>query len=207
MFNCLRSSKMNQMISFSLFVVKVIIFYFPNLSRSHPLRKPNFSMKNKNFFNWTMTYRKNSDIFFPFAFFKNKTIYFKPKIKNIKKKTGYIAWISNLCNTTKTKLFHNYVTSLQKYIPVDIYGVCGTHKCSYSDKNIPMDPDLETCYKILKTKYFFYLSFEEKNCVDYYTEKIYYALQPGIVPIVWDEIDYDIFPKNSVIKLKDFTGK
>lgn len=52
---------------------------------------------------------------------------------------------------------------LQKYIPVDIYGACGTLKCAISEK--------QKCDQMLNTDYKFYLAFENSLCYDYITEK------------------------------------
>jgi hypothetical protein len=54
---------------------------------------------------------------------------------------------------------------LQKYIPVDIYGKCGTQKC-------PRSTETE-CYEMLNRDYKFYLAFENANCKDYLTEKLF----------------------------------
>ena len=58
---------------------------------------------------------------------------------------------------------------------MDIYGSCGSLKCPRRDSE---------CIEMLKT-YKFYLAFENSNCRDYVTEKLFMnALQNGVVPIV-----------------------
>ncbi|CAH8875251.1 unnamed protein product [Trichobilharzia szidati] len=60
---------------------------------------------------------------------------------------------------------------------VDIYGECGSKKCPRLSE--------ESCFKILREKYKFYLSFENSLCKYYVTEKFYRnALQNDIIPIV-----------------------
>lgn len=60
---------------------------------------------------------------------------------------------------------------------VDIYGECGTLGCSVEDK--------EDCYDMLDTDYKFYLAFENSNCKDYITEKLFEnTLRHNILPIV-----------------------
>ena len=58
-----------------------------------------------------------------------------------------------------------YAHELQKYIPVDIYGACGTKTCPRSTAN--------KCFDMLHTDYKFYLAFENSNCKDYITEKFF----------------------------------
>lgn len=63
------------------------------------------------------------------------------------------------------------------YYQVDIYGSCGTFKCSRSTSH--------KCFDILDRDYKFYLAFENSNCRDYITEKFYVnALGRNILPIV-----------------------
>jgi glycoprotein 3-alpha-L-fucosyltransferase len=57
-----------------------------------------------------------------------------------------------------------YAKELQQYIPVDIYGQCGTRNCSHSTEN--------ECFEMLNEDYKFYLAFENANCKDYITEKL-----------------------------------
>ena len=68
-----------------------------------------------------------------------------------------------------TSLFNRFVSNLQKYMSIDIYGKCGLLKCPgrMSDK----------CYRILERNYKFYLSFENDICSDYVTEKFFYILE------------------------------
>jgi len=59
----------------------------------------------------------------------------------------------------------NYIRELQKYIQIDVYGNCGTLSC---EKRRGKD-----CFDMLKKDYYFYFSFENSNCRDYITEKLY----------------------------------
>ena len=94
------------------------------------------------------------------------------------------------------EMFCNLVKSLQNYMPVDIYGDCGTHKC----------PDKEDCLQYISDNYKFYISFENSLCKDYVTEKFFQAMSHDILPIVYGGTDYsEIAPPKSYINvLPDF---
>ena len=57
-----------------------------------------------------------------------------------------------------------YIAELSKYINVDIYGKCGKR---FEDNEDPRFTD----------NYFFYLAFENSQCKDYITEKLYTILR------------------------------
>lgn len=59
--------------------------------------------------------------------------------------------------------------------------------------------------KMLRDDYKFVLAFENSLCTDYVTEKLYTALQNGVVPVVYGEADYRAYaPVNSYINARDF---
>jgi hypothetical protein len=72
-----------------------------------------------------------------------------------------VAWLVSNCRESNNR--QKYAHELQKYIPVDIYGKCGTMKCPRSKEN--------KCLEMLDRDYKFYLAFENANCKDYITEK------------------------------------
>jgi hypothetical protein len=51
-----------------------------------------------------------------------------------------------------------------RYIPVDIYGKCSNLSCARDGR----------CWQMLGQKYKFYLAFENSNCKDYITEKLFW---------------------------------
>lgn len=156
-----------------------------------------FSLPNaSNFFNWTMTYRRDSDVHFPYSLItKSKTNYVLPSLEAIKKKTKLAAWFVSNCYSPGTKRRQDYVQELKKYIHVDIYGDCGSLTCPRGHK----------CLEMLQDNYFFYLSFENNMCFDYVTEKLFKVLDYDIIPVVMGYSHYDtIAPPNSVINVDDF---
>ena len=59
-----------------------------------------------------------------------------------------------------------YATDLSQYIQVDIFGKCGQEMLCPKGMNISCRPELMSHYK-------FYLAFENSNCREYITEKLY----------------------------------
>ena len=167
------------------------------------------------FFNWTMTYRLDSDIiqrqnlgsFVPYqrklpseypTHQKNSirtTILESPAQVDVSRKTKLVAWFVSHCDTLIQR--EDYVLELSQYVPVDIYGKCGNLSCQNDD----------ACNKMLKDDYKFYLAFESSLCPDYVSEKLTRALLFDTVPIVLGAVDYNLFaPPHSVINIQDFSS-
>ncbi|XP_046610660.1 alpha-(1,3)-fucosyltransferase C-like isoform X1 [Neodiprion virginianus] len=177
----------------------------------HPIPK---RLEFNNFFNWTMTYRRDGDIMRPHAIFRKISTneFIPPDIPaqwldvsggNVsestrllfKKKSKMAAWFVSHCSTNSKR--ENIVKKLQKYVKVDVYGTCGTLEC-------PKAKGAE-CYEQLEQGYFFYLSFENSLCRDYVTEKVYRILDYDVIPVVYGATDYETFlPPNSYINILDF---
>ena len=106
----------------------------------------------------------------------------------------------HLTNSSREILFLEFFffSALQKHIAVDIYGKCGTLKCSRSDEN--------ACWRQVNADYFFYLSFENSICADYVTEKFFNAMNQSVVPVVLGGANYgQMAPPQSVIDVwKDY---
>ena len=115
-------------------------------------------------------------------------------------RSGLVVWFVSHCHTTSFR--EMYVEELQKIIKVDVYGGCGRLKCGETG----IHNYNTTCVEI-KLKYKFYLAFENSICQDYITEKLWWALEEGIVPIVLGGADYSKFiPKNSYINIRNFSS-
>ncbi|GLV43736.1 alpha13-fucosyltransferase C [Carabus blaptoides fortunei] len=154
------------------------------------------SWTNFNFYNWTMTFRRDSDIQSPYGVITKKlTDYTIPSMETINNKTKKVAWFVSNCRTTGSKRRLRYGRELQKHIPVDIYGTCGNLKCT----------DAVQCYQMLNANYKFYLAFENSFCEDYVTEKLFNILRYNVVPVVLSFADYNtIAPPYSVINTNSF---
>ncbi len=144
-------------------------------------------------FNWTATYRPESDIHIPY-FRMNKLE--KPLYNEFQNyatnKTRLVLWVVSNCYTQSKREL--YVRELAKYIPIDQYGSCNNRICQ--------NPG---CLKSLGAKHKFYLAFENSLCDDYYTEKIQNALLNDMVPIVLGSADYSkVLPHGSYINILSF---
>jgi alpha-1,3-fucosyltransferase len=162
-------------------------------------------------FNWTVTYRTDSFINWTYSNgcdyriksatdlsgtnpipavrirdWSNSDKSKKPKI--------HVAWMVSHCTTSSNR--EEYVRQFSKHINVDIYGKCGNLGTPASNN--------------ILLQYRFYLSFENSNCDEYVTEKLYKVLQMGIqapIPIVmgakrsWYETH---LPPKSFIHVDDF---
>lgn len=159
----------------------------------------------KDQFNWTMTYRRDSDIIhrYPYgALVSRKTLRktygkSKPNLnaarRSIGRKKKLVAWITSTCPTAVRR--ENYVRELAKFIQVDIYGGCGHLYCGSTDQ----------CLKMLRADYKFVLAFENSLCGDYVTDKLYTALENGVVPVVYGGADYLAYaPAGSFVDARDF---
>lgn len=166
----------------------------------YPICEPAFN----NFFNWTATYRLDSDIPITYMVIRNMNgEIVGPKLKmkwisldsrnvsleesfyrKIQRKTKTAAWFVSRCATRggREVIVRRLQNALRSFgLKIDIYGACGTSYCKKNDF---------TCEKTLRKDYFFYLAFENSLAVDYVTEKVIRAMQNDVVPIVYGEADY-----------------
>jgi len=119
--------------------------------------------------NWTNSYRRDSMVavtYGKYARTRNADSSQQAVDYSIGK-TKQVAWLVSNCNAKNNRL--EYAHELVKYIDVDIFGACGSLTCNRTG------PD--SCYNLVM-KYRFFLAFENANCKDYITEKLYHrALQ------------------------------
>ncbi|KAF7278084.1 glycoprotein 3-alpha-L-fucosyltransferase A-like [Rhynchophorus ferrugineus] len=161
------------------------------------------SVKVPDSINWTSTYRRDSDIVAPYEYW----MYYDPEVKTKEQdkdyaanKTKKVAWFVSNCGARNNRL--QYAEELGKYIEVDIYGFCGNLKCPRSED--------KRCFNLLKTDYKFYLAFENSNCRDYITEKLFInGLKYDVLPIVMGarpEEYQKVAPEGSYIHVEEFEG-
>ena len=145
--------------------------------------------------NLTWNYRRDADISMHPAVHKleistNYTIRVP-----LSRRNKSVVWAVSHCKASSQR--DVYVHELAKYIGVDIYGHCGSLICSRDDKR--------KCMHMFKRTYKFYLSFENRICQDYITEKLFDPLKYEMIPIVLGGGDYkSAAPPHSYIDVRDF---
>lgn len=176
------------------------------VSPESPMNYPVHSRYN-NFFNWTWTYKLNSDNLFTYIAVMDmydKVIgpkldmhwmdvreMKKPRgdiINILKNKTNAVAWFVSHCQTSSNR--ENYVMFLRKELSafglkVDIFGKCD----KLCDASCPIE-NMTYCNSLLKDRYFFYLAFENSMSEDYVTEKVLTATKNLAVPVVYGGANY-----------------
>lgn len=149
----------------------------------------------RNTMNWSLTYRMDSDIRFPYGTFIPSSVSKKNFSRIFRQKDKFAAWIVSHCNTESQR--EVYIKRLQEYgIPVDIFGRCS---------KTPAERNLTFINNMLERHYKFYISFENSLCDDYITEKFYDHFDSDIILIVRSGADYTkIVPNGTYINTKDF---
>ena len=159
-------------------------------------------------FNWTMTYRKESDIWLPYKKYHkiqeseektNTKDYAAEKNKVPNRKLAF--WVLSHCGTYRDE----YARKLQEYISIDVAGGCAgnfknpIHNCNSEGR--------DGCFEHIRN-YKFYLAFENAFCDQYVTEKYWYnSLEFDAVPIVMGGGPYDdpkVAIPRSFINVEDF---
>lgn len=154
-----------------------------------------------NFFNWTWTYKLNSDIPHTFVNIYNdkddligpdRNLNWITKMNRtgqftnvVNRKTKAVAWFIGKC---KVKSKHrDFIDDLTKELKaynytIDTFGPCGTRQCRQGQN--------EACYKMIESDYYFQLMLEESTSEDFITEKLAKVLSYLTIPIVSGEVDY-----------------
>lgn len=159
---------------------------------------PVCSVLADNYFNWTWTYRFDSDIFAPFIEVKDlegNVVAPKPEVnwifnmtsldvsvlRNLMHKKKAVAWIVNKCVTRndrmlKAKRYQKIFRANE--LDFDIFG-CGNQECP-----------AEGCLKAIERDYYFYYAPEDSNAKDYVTKEVVIGYNHYAVPIVDGVADY-----------------
>lgn len=156
------------------------------------------------FFNWTWTYRLESEARWGYIVVRdikdkiigpNKIMHWikledmdpvSEELKEqLKSKSKAAAWFVSNCysKSGREKFVKNVQSELKTFnLSVDVYGSCGPFKCSRDKMN--------ECFKIIEKDYYFYFSFENSFSEDYVTEKLLHGLNHRAVPVVFGAANY-----------------
>lgn len=165
-----------------------------------------FFKQGTDFYNWTASYLNTSDVVCSYGRTdvlesENPLNYSytqreqEPELNSTSQQRSDVAWIVSNCRSKERNM---YVKELSKHINIDIYGRCGSFKCS--------DLRSSLCYKTVARKYMFILALENSYCPSYLTEKPFFTLKYGSVPIVYGNTNYQQkLPPNSFIDIMEFS--
>jgi hypothetical protein len=153
-------------------------YVFATIESSHyyPVCNTQFN----NFFNWTWTFRLDSDVRWGYILIRDQD----NKIVGPNKIMHWLK-LEEMMPVTKeykTKLKTKTKAAAWFVSVLDIYGKCGSLQCPTKD--------ITDCEKMLSEDYYFYLSFENSYSEDYVTEKLIKALQNDVIPIVYGGANY-----------------
>ncbi|ETN77248.1 fucosyl transferase [Necator americanus] len=158
--------------------------------------------------NWTMTFRRDADIWYPYGHFRklerNRSVDLDA-IWNMKNQEKMATWLASNCKTSNSRSELVNAMLRIKAFPIDRYGSCGFPAPGCEGVNKQSD----SCVTQLIRPYKFYISIENSNCADYVTEKFYEALITRMtVPIVLKRKTYiDVgAPPNSFVAIDDFAS-
>lgn len=179
---------------------QIYVFVSLESATNYPITDERFN----SFFNYTWTYKLNSDIVYPYLIIRNKSgtvIGPKPRMRwmkaanmapisetikeRLENKITAAAWFVSNCWARNHRLeyIHGIRIALSKYhLALDIYGGCGERKCPQKS--------FDECLALIERDYYFYLAFENSFSEDYVTEKLMYALDHYAVPVVFGGADY-----------------
>ena len=150
-------------------------------------------------FNWTMTFRLDSDIVYKYANIIEREGNNRLDLPDqhydeiFQKKTKNALWLVSHCRTQSRR--EDYVKILRNTFPVDIYGACGLSTCKKG----------KFCFSDMENIYKFYLAFENTIYTDYVTEKVFNWYNRNIIIVVRGGANYSrIVPKGTVIDASDF---
>ncbi|XP_004605230.2 alpha-(1,3)-fucosyltransferase 4 [Sorex araneus] len=149
-------------------------------------------------FNWTLSYRADSDVFVPYGRLRPRRHAHDPPAgpaPPLARKRALLAWVVSHWDELHARV--RYYRQLQRHVPVDVFGRSG------HGRPLPRSGLLHTV-----ARYKFYLAFENSQHSDYITEKLWRnALQAGAVPVVLGppRANYERFlPRRAFIHVDDF---
>ena len=105
------------------------------------------------------------------------------------------AWLVSNCGAKSER--DVLVKTLQRYMPVDVFGGCSKRECPKTEHI--------SCRDYLGQNYKFYLAFENSLCLDYVTEKFFLSYKYNVVPVTFGWANYSLYgPPGSYINALDY---
>ena len=169
------------------------VFFLKEPPTLVPIRDPRY----RGVFNLTMTYRRDSDVLA--AYMSVSAGADATPLPDIHNRSKAVAWIVSNCESESGREL--YVDELRRFIDVDVYGKCGPLRCPTKVAH--------ECQRMIANDYHFYLSFENSQCRDYVTEKLFLPLRYGMIPVVLGDnrtLYEQVAPPDSFIHISDFAG-
>uniref|UniRef100_A0A8C9A9N0 Fucosyltransferase n=1 Tax=Prolemur simus TaxID=1328070 RepID=A0A8C9A9N0_PROSS len=163
-----------------------------------PSHSPGLHSLAGDLFNWTLSYRADSDVFVPYGYLYTRS---HPGdqplglVPPLARKRGLVAWVVSHWDERQARV--RYYHQLSRHISVDVFGRGG-----------PGQPVPDSGLLHTVARYKFYLAFENSQHLDYITEKLWRnSLLAGAVPVVLgpDRANYERFvPRSAFIHVDDF---
>ena len=154
----------------------------------------------KDVFNWTMSYRHDSDFSNYYGVLRKRR---NPVARNytdiLSKKTKMGAWIVSNQDSSNNRT--DYVHALQSHnVSIDIYGGWGLIRCPRGQE--------AKCNDIFSTNYKFYFAFENSFCDDYISEKFFKNFNLNLILVARGTKDgrgyANVAPPETYINTADF---
>eukprot|EP00794_Sanderia_malayensis_P009357 gene9357-10344_t len=146
-------------------------------SSESPSTSNNHGLLN-SVFDWTMTYKFDSDIWLPYARYyplKHREAHGMKVVNYAQSKTKLISWLVSNCGLIRDSFVHE----MEQHLHIDVAGKCADQFSNSFQCSGHIDCDEQI------SKYKFYLAFENFYCDYYVTEKYWYrAIRNNVVPIV-----------------------
>ncbi|EYB93249.1 hypothetical protein Y032_0184g975 [Ancylostoma ceylanicum] len=164
-----------------------------------------------NFFNATITYRRDSRYFYPYGAFSpllpnddNSSVITEEQVLTAvrRKKRGSLIFVSN-CHTSSKR--EDIIRKLGRFTEVTVRGGC--EKQLLVDKSLASSSCKSECSdNELIANHRFYIAFENSICNDYITEKFFMRASQMLVPVVMRRRYYERagIPPRAFIALDDF---
>ena len=197
---------------------------FVYFNAESPQTYPLSSESPPGFYNWTMTYRHDSDVVCPYGWFEEKNhgsmypptmhrtewpvVYNEQEFTqqdfsawmHLARRPKKVAWIVSNCNAASRR--DDYVRELSKHIPVDVFGKCGAHSCHVGYQ--VGQNKIDNCTLVVKKNYKFYLSFENSLCKAYVTEKFFSRVSESLAIVMGGANYSQVAPPHSYVNVMDY---